>query len=212
MDPIHAITLTQAKHFIQSGRVVAFPTGTTYGLAADVSQGFALQRVRNLKRRPTEKTFTVFLTPSLYNQYFKLNPSDQQALAILVEQPVTVLLEPRSNLIHLAQDGLVGLRLIDHSLMRQLADITQLPLTATSANQSGQPACLSPACFSQQFPREVASHAYDLSLAGYLDAGTLPSSKPSTIIRLKHLGYEIVRPGSLTALQLDALLLSQQSS
>ena len=207
MPHLSAISLSEAAHACSVGRVVAFPTGTSYGLAADAMQGFALQRVRNLKKRPLEKSFTIFMDPSLWDQYLVLQSWQRTWLERLTEKPATVLVKPKAALAHLAQAGLVGVRIIDHPVMLDLARTTLLPLTATSANISNEPACLSPACVQEQFRQEVADHTYDLSLAGYLDAGVLPASLPSTIIRPYRRGYKIVREGALPAQFLDTVKL-----
>ncbi len=206
MTPLSAISLPEAIHALSVGRVVAFPTGTSYGLAADIAQGFALQRVRNLKKRPQDKTFTVFMNDSLWDEYLVLNRTSRTYLERLNGHPVTVLIKSKPNLAHLAQDGLVGVRLIDHPLMRDLAAGFSYPLTATSANPSGADPCLSTDCLCQTFPREVADHVYDLSLAGYIDGGTLASSQSSTIIRPEKSGYTIVREGALPGQEIDRLL------
>lgn len=198
---------------IKEGRVVAFPTGTSYGLAADALQGHALQRVRNLKLRPDEKTFTVFMQEKLLSDFFAPTPAEEAFLAKYKNQPLTLLLQPKEPLKHLAQDGHVGLRVIDHPLMRKLAEAVDVPLTATSANRSGQDPCYDTTCVIQKFPglldAEILRHlepedpagtvgtTYDLSLGCILNGGTLPSGRISTIVKLAGDKPIIIRPGTL---------------
>ncbi|MFH1354339.1 MAG: L-threonylcarbamoyladenylate synthase [bacterium] len=170
---------------IRQGRVVAFPTGTSYGLAADVLQGHSLQRLRNLKQRPDGKTFSIFLTPSLHGKYLKLTDDEERYLAENTNQPVTLLVKSKSSLEHLARDGLIGLRIIDHPLMQELADAAGVPLTATSANISGRPPCYTPTCVLDNFPGKLDATTYDLSLALILDGGQLPHRPTSTIVKLQ---------------------------
>jgi L-threonylcarbamoyladenylate synthase len=195
----------QTVEYIKEGRIVAFPTNTSYGLAVDALQGFALQRLRNLKERPSEKTFTVFMDPSLWPQYLDLSATEKELLSRFDGQPLTLLVKPKNPLAHLAQDEKVGLRVIDHPLMKDLAAALEVPLTATSANTSGQPPCLSPEEIRRHFPQTVGTKkeiemtkntTYNLSLAGILDGGTLPQSKPSTIAQMEENGsFNIVRQG-----------------
>lgn len=190
---------------------MAFPTGTSYGLAVDALQGWAVQRLRNLKKRPTEKTFTIFMPPTLYDQFLELTPIDRQILTALHKKPLTLLVRAGWELAHLAQDGLVGLRVIDHPLMEKLAQSMTVPLTATSANRAGEPACLSPAEIQHVFlnplpdhllgeknPRGTTGTTYDLSLAAILDGGTLPPTEPTTIARVDQGKVSIIRQGTLT--------------
>ncbi len=187
----------EAARIIAAGRVVAFPTNTSYGLAADALQGHALQRLRNLKNRPAEKSFTVFLADGLLDKYFDITDSEQSFLRRYKGQALTLLLTPLEPLRHLAQDGRVGLRVIDHPLMQELADAALRPLTATSANKSGQEPCFSTAGVLATFPGKIDDTTYDLSLGYILDGGHMPAGRVSTIVRLEGKQPVVVRAGSL---------------
>jgi len=202
--------VSRAARFIADGRIVGFPTGTSYGLAVDAGQGWALQRLRNLKGRPAAKTVTVFLVPRLVAKFFFLTSAEQRLLNAMRKQPLTLLLTPQAELAHLAQDGRVGLRIIDHPLMAELAAAAARPLTATSANRTGEPPARSPADIVHAFPTplpdnrlgEVEPHGaagttYDLSLAAIIDGGMLPLRPASTIARLDGDRVVVVRPGAL---------------
>ena len=189
--------VTRAASYLAEGRLVAFPTGTSYGLAADALQGWALQRLRNVKERPEEKTFTVCMKDELFEEHLELNDEEQAFLKRCQNEPVTLLVRPRGSLAHLAQDGRVGLRVIDHPLMKKLAQAVDVPVTATSANKSSQEACLSPACILESFPSTSQNGtAYELSLAAILDGGELPQQEPSTILKIDNDTTHVIREGA----------------
>jgi L-threonylcarbamoyladenylate synthase len=188
--------IDDVAQFIVQGRVVAFPTGTAYGLAVDALQGHAIQRLRNLKQRPQEKTFTIFLDQSLWDEYLDITNEEKNLLTRYANTALTVLVKPKESLMHLAQDGVIGLRVIDHLMMRDLAERAQVPLTATSANISGQVACYDVASIEKSFPGRIGT-TYDLSLAAILDGGDLRQGTQSTIVKIKNGNLEIVRQGSL---------------
>jgi len=190
--------IKEAAWILQQGRVVAFPTRSSYGLAADALQGFALQRVRNMKKRPAEKTFSVFMRDALFPLFLKLTSAERDFLAAHKNSLLTLLVEPTEELSHLAQDGRVALRVIDHPLMQSLADTLDVPLTATSANIAGVEPCYSPAEIQKAFPGKLDETTYDLSLGLILDGGTLPKKEPSTIARLDGDKVIVVRKGPLT--------------
>lgn len=199
--------IEQAAAFIAQGRAVAFPTGTSYGLAVDALQGHALQRLRNLKKRPQEKTFTIFLTERLWEKFLVLTPEEERLLGEHQNHALTLLVTPCESLQHLAQDGRVGLRVVDHPLMAALAEATNVPLTATSANVAGEEPCFSVADIQKKFPglldasdpdvAPAGSTIYDLSLAAILDGGTLTHHQPTTIARVVNRKVTIVRQGEL---------------
>lgn len=189
--------VSQAVQVIRQGRIVAFPTGTSYGLAADCQQGHALQRLRILKNRPADKTFTIFLLSKLWDHFLEFTASERKIIASLEQKPVTVLIRPKKSLAHLAQAGVIGLRMIDHPLMNKLAQAFAGPLTATSANRTGQPPCFDSACIQTTFKNPQADGAtYDMSLGCILDAGPLSPCLPSTIIKITNNNLEVIRPGA----------------
>ena len=190
---------------------MAFPTGTTYGLAVDALQGHSLQRLRNLKQRPEEKTFTVFLKESLYSTFLDLTEKELSLIKKMKNQSLTLLIKPKPPLEHLQKENHIGLRIVDHPLMQQLAESVDVPLTATSANISNAQPCLSAACIQKQFPglldpkekaygdiEPAGPTTYDLSLGCILDGGNLPETQPSTIAKISNGNIEIIRPGSVS--------------
>lgn len=188
---------TIAQNIIQEGRVAAFPTGTCYGLAANALSGHALQRVRNLKQRPQEKPFSVFMAPALWDTYLDITSEEKIFLQQHAGAALTLLVSCKSPLDHLGHEGKVGLRVIDHPDMAQLAEITQLPLTATSANIAGEDACYDTLCIQEKFPGRVGT-TYNLSLGCILDGGGLQPGRISTVAQLEEDGsITIIRQGTL---------------
>lgn len=215
------LTITQnaqdvAQYLIQ-GRLVAFPTGTSYGLAADALQGWALQRLRNLKQRPPSQAFSIMLDPTLWPIYLKLTDQEQHLMHVMQGQPLTIVVNPQPTLSHNTIDGQVAVRLIDHPLMAELARIVAVPLTATSANRHSQPPATSPkeimSVFSnplpddqleEEDPRGSSNTTYDLSLAAILDGGQIKKQPPTTIVRLAGKSINILRAGTITREELES--------
>lgn len=209
----------EAGRYLREGRVVAFPTGTSYGLAVDALQGWALQRLRNLKGRPEDKTFTVFLREDLWPIFLRLTADERTVLGAFSAKPLTLLVRPADSLAHLAQDGRIGLRVIDHPLMAALAAAVDGPLTATSANRSDEPPCFDPAdvqrAFRNPLPDErldevdvrgASGTTYDLSLAAILDGGVLPRRNPTTVARVEQRRVAVVREGAVLGEELRGVL------
>ncbi|MEX1112240.1 MAG: L-threonylcarbamoyladenylate synthase [Candidatus Andersenbacteria bacterium] len=205
MKPEIINDIEEAVRLVQEGRVVAFPTGTSYGLAADALQGHALQRVRNLKQRPEEKTFTVCLNEDRWDEFFEISADERAFLTTHAGRSFTLLLSPKEPLKHLAQDGRVGLRMVDHPTMEEFVRAAQVPLTATSANIAGGIPSASPQEVQDTFSwlldpsdkliQRAGPTTYDLSLAAILDGGTLEPDKQSTIVRHVEGKWQVVRQG-----------------
>lgn len=214
--------IAEAAAIIASGRVVGVPTGTSYALAADALQGHALQRLRNLKKRPAEKVFTVCVARALWATHLKLTPAERAVLTAAETQalPLTLLVQPQESLAHLAQERRVGVRAADHPLLRALANAVGIPITATSANVSGISPCHTTACVLDTFPSlldptqpdiaRAGPTTYDLSLGCVLDGGTLPPNPSSTVAYLDaHNQAVIVREGTLQTADVEALMVQR---
>ncbi|PIT98464.1 MAG: hypothetical protein COT71_00630 [Candidatus Andersenbacteria bacterium CG10_big_fil_rev_8_21_14_0_10_54_11] len=200
---------TAAAEAIAAGRVAAVPTGTSYALAADALQGMAIQRVKQLKGRPPEKPFSVFLDAAHWDEFLRLTVDEQALLQTFAARPLTLLVAPAPDLAHLALDGRVALRTIDRPEMQQLAEQLAVPLTATSANKSGQPACRDAQCVLDNFPGRIDESTYDLSLAVIIDGGRLPEKPPTTIAKIEGNNISILRQGEITAEEVQRALAAQ---
>ncbi|MEW6500934.1 MAG: L-threonylcarbamoyladenylate synthase, partial [Thermodesulfobacteriota bacterium] len=133
---------------IRAGGVVAFPTETYYGLAVDPFNREALSRLFALKRRPPDKPVLTLIEseaqlPLLARQVPKLY---RPLMDAFWPGPLTLVFDavPELPVILTGYSGTVGVRISSHPMARQLVAALGQPLTATSANYSGQPAAVTP--------------------------------------------------------------------
>ncbi|MDH3360626.1 MAG: L-threonylcarbamoyladenylate synthase [Desulfobulbaceae bacterium] len=169
--------LAVAVRVIKEGGVVAFPTETYYGLAVDSFNSKALARLFEIKQRPLSKAVLVLV-------------QDQKQLPQLVEQVPAVFVPLLDQfwpgpltLVFPAQDrvsplltggtGTVGVRVSSHPVAARLLFSAGIPLTATSANISGQEPATSAAQVKTQFGDAVDC---------IIDGGETPGGKGSTLI------------------------------
>ncbi|ENM5739977.1 threonylcarbamoyl-AMP synthase [Vibrio mimicus] len=139
--------LQQAVHVLQSGGVIAYPTEGVFGLGCDPDNQAAMLRLLAIKQRPIEKG--VILIAANYEQlrpYIDENQLTADQLAqVLASWPAPLTwVMPAS--IHTpswvrGQFDTVAVRVSNHPLVQQLCLAFGKPLTSTSANLSGQPAC-----------------------------------------------------------------------
>lgn len=169
----------QAAAAIRAGGVVAVPTDTLYGLAADPFQPAAVRRLFRLKRRPESKPI-LLLVDSLA-QVERLAPRlpavFERIAARFWPGPLTIVLRagPATPESITAGTGTVAVRWPGSVLTRELIRAARVPLTGTSANLSGRPAARS---------AQAASAQFRDGLAGILDGGPASDSTPSTILDL----------------------------
>ena len=134
--------IKEAVERLSSGGIVAIPTETVYGLAAEVTNLQAIQEVFSLKRRPFDNPLIVHIS-SLEQLSEISNPLTELELSIINKYwpgPLTLILPRKKKVLDAVTAGLetVAVRMPNHSLCLDLLQITG-PLVAPSANLSGTP-------------------------------------------------------------------------
>jgi L-threonylcarbamoyladenylate synthase len=184
--------ILEAARIICSGGVVVFPTTSLYGLAADASNPEAVEKVFAIKQRPLDKPILI-LVPNLWDIQGLV-----QDIPLAAERIMTALWPGNLTLIFKAGSGLlpsltagtgkIGIRHPVYPVARFLVRAAGRPITATSANISGQTGC------SQIADLDPAvSAAVDL----ILDAGPLKGGAGSTILDVSQDPPVLLREGSI---------------
>ena len=121
---------------IMGGGLVIFPTDTVYGIAADLLNVKAVQRLRDIKQRSENKPFSIIIS----QQGLIANYTSSTSIAIykLIDMfwpgPLTIVVPSKNN------DGsTVGLRMPSHNVALSLAQETRCMMIAPSANVEGRP-------------------------------------------------------------------------
>ena len=172
---------------IQRGDLVVYPTETVYGLGADALDSDAVERVFDAKSRPRSRPVSMAV-PSV-EAAFEYAVADERERAFMrtfLPGPVTVLLERRDLVPSALVAGgeTVGVRVPDHPVALALLE-SVAPVTATSANVSGEPSARTTGALDERI-REAA--------AVVLDGGETPGGG-STVVDVAR--GEIVRRGVL---------------
>lgn len=193
--------LAEARRTIEKGGVVAIPTETFYGLAVRYDNVKALRRLYELKRRPQNKAMPLIAGEKETLRLVALPlPAVAEELARRFwPGPLTMLTAATEGLSGFLTGGTsnVAVRVPGESFALHLTRFFDLPLTATSANISGQP----PA----EDPDRVIEYFGD-SLDLIIDDGRTPGGKPSTIIDVTGDEVRIVREGVVSREELLDLL------
>jgi L-threonylcarbamoyladenylate synthase len=182
--------LAAAADAISRGLVVAFPTDTLYGLAADPRSERALARLFDLKGRDADRVVALAAADlAQVRQVAQVNDAAARLAEAFWPGPLTLVLPRRPGLeAPLAGGGhTVGIRVPDHPVARALALVCGHPVTATSANRTGRHPLADPGEVVRQLP------ALDL----IVDAGPAPGGAPSTVVDLSQGPPILVRSGAV---------------
>ncbi|NWG71726.1 MAG: threonylcarbamoyl-AMP synthase [Parvularculaceae bacterium] len=191
----------EAAEVIRRGGLVAIPTETVYGLAADATSDTAVARIFEVKRRPQFNPLIVhILDATAAAVHAEIPPLAQRLMDAFWPGPLTLVLLRRkeSPLSLLATAGLdtVAMRAPDHPLARALLGACRRPLAAPSANRSG---AVSPT--RAEHVRESLGTSVDL----ILDGGPCPVGLESTIVKITGDEILLLRPGGVPASRIESV-------
>jgi L-threonylcarbamoyladenylate synthase len=193
--------IARAAAVIRAGGLVAFPTETVYGLGADATSDAAVAAIFQAKGRPHFNPLIVHVADMEEARRLAYLDGRAEALAAAAwPGPLTLVLprRPDSGLSLLASAGLdtVALRAPALPAARRLIAAAGRPIAAPSANRSGR--------ISPTDPRAVMEELggiIPLILAG----GRTPIGIESTVVDLSGPRAVLLRPGGMTAEDLEAL-------
>lgn len=185
---------------IRDSGVVIFPTETFYGIGADALSDSALKRVFEIKGRVPDKPVLVLVgDPSWIGTLVEeVSPITIRLMEHFWPGGLTILFEARPSLSPFltGKKGKIGIRCSSHPVAEALVGEIGSPITATSANHSGEPP---PSSVLEISPKLTAG--VDL----VLDGGRTPGGLPSTVIDTTIHPPEIIREGIISREDIDAL-------
>lgn len=193
--------IARAANLLRLGKLVAMPTETVYGLAADATNHAAVHAIFAAKGRPTDHPLIVHLHDKSALSHWACNiPDDAWQLAnAFWPGPLTLLLKKADNVSSLLTGGSdsIGLRVPAHSALLQVLQQYNLAVAAPSANRYKK---LSPTS------AEQVLNGLNGRIDAVLDGGLCQHGIESTIVDLTSKDIRIVRAGPITASQLAAVL------
>lgn len=194
------ISCEEALSLLQAGEIVAIPTDTVYGLAADMRRRDVIAKLFHLKRRSPRQPFLA-LVPSLgaLSEFMYEEPPGLASLAhafwpgaltlVIPVEANKILGEVRNH-----QDSM-GFRMPDHPMALELLEAFGT-FVCTSANLSGQPPAVS---------AEDVEHSFGNDFP-VVDGGRCLEGIASTILVYREREWTLARQGSLSLIALASVL------
>jgi L-threonylcarbamoyladenylate synthase len=189
--------LDQAVALLRSGKLVAFPTETVYGLGADASNPDAVRAIFAAKGRPADHPVIVHLPGAeAMSEWATDVPEVAHRLAAAFwPGPMTLVLKKASHVNPLVTGGqdTIGLRVPAHPVARALLERFGGALAAPSANRFGH---VSPT---------TAQHVldeFDDGVAAVIDGGPCDVGLESTIVDVSGGAPRLLRPGMISSQKL----------
>lgn len=197
-----AAAIAHAVRLLADGQLVAIPTETVYGLAADARNGEAVAGIYAAKGRPSFNPLIVHVAdPGMAERYAALPPLARKLAAAFWPGPLTLVLPladgaPVSSLVTAGLPS-IALRVPAHPVMQAVVRGLGRGLAAPSANASGR---LSP----------TRAHHVKQSLDGriplILDAGPCAAGLESSIVAIDGSSARLLRLGAIAPDAIEAVL------
>lgn len=134
--------INQALETLKNGGLILYPTDTIWGIGCDATNPDAVEKVFALKGRDLSKSMLVLLhNENQLASYVREIPEVAYELIDTFDRPLTIIYSEAKNLAPnaIAQDGTIGIRIVEHPFCQQLLQRFKKPIISTSANISGQP-------------------------------------------------------------------------
>ena len=188
-----ALTIDEAIRHLKNKEIVAIPTETVYGLAADARCDEAVGRVFVAKGRPSDNPLIVHIGDA--SQLQGLVAAIPEKAQVLMDAfwpgPLSIIFPTNGTVSRSVTAGLstVAVRMPNEPLTLALLKESGIPLAAPSANLSGKPSPTKP---------EHVIHDLTGKIVGYLDGGACLFGLESTVIDTTVDPPVILRPGGVT--------------
>jgi L-threonylcarbamoyladenylate synthase len=207
LDNIAIDKIEEIVEILRSDGVIVYPTETFYGLGANGFSAAAIRKVYRLKKREPLKPLSVVISDlSMLSQITSEIPSFfRQVVSKFWPGPLTLILKASPAVPDelLGQEGTIGVRLTGHKWVRSLVRQAHFPITATSANISGEMAISHP---------KKAKKLFEGLVDLIVDGGTTRGLLPSTVVDLSGKEPRLIREGAIPSAQLKKYLSSLSDS
>ena len=183
----------EATKILKSGGLVAYPTESFYGLAADVGNEDAILRLFRVKKRQAHEPVLILIPSieSLERYVLHIPETAKRMIETFWPGGLTLVFKAGKGVSSLltAGTGKIGVRLSSHPVAMALLHCMETAITGTSANISGEPPCDT---------ADGVARIFGESVDKILDGGKTPGQKPSTVLDMTTLPYRILREGMIS--------------
>jgi len=194
------LTIKEATELLIDDEVVAIPTETVYGLAADARNDAAVTKIFKAKGRPSDNPLIVHIGD--VTQIDSLVTDVSEGARLLMDHfwpgPLTIILPSAGVVSELVTAGLstVGLRMPAHEVALQLLRMSGIPLAAPSANISGKPSGTNITDIFKELNNKVDA---------IVDGGNTDIGIESTVVQVVGNSVNILRPGKISREDIESL-------
>jgi len=195
MNIMTECNLAQIISEILNGKVLVFPTETSYGLGCDATNQETVDKIFKIKGRSDDKPLLVVVDSiETAKKYLRWNETLEKLAQKYWPGPLTIVGEyAGGNLANgvVGKDNTVAVRVSAYPLIQSITQKIQRPLVATSANLAGEPSLFDSTEIINVFINQVEQP--DI----ILNYGVLPKSEPTTLVNVVGDRVGVLRQGKI---------------
>lgn len=190
------LKISELVQALKEGQTFVYPTETCYGLGCDALNAEAVQKIFRIKKRDDGKpVLIVFPDIEMAMEYIDWNETLETIASKYWPGPLTVVVEDmgKGNFPQgvRGNDGTIAFRISSHPFVQEITKAFGGPLVSTSANVAGEENPYTAEDIQSRFLKE------DVQPDIIVDAGTLPPSPPSTVVKIENGQLIVLRQGSI---------------
>ena len=183
--------IKKAAKVLELGGIVIYPTESSYAIGGDYTNKETLEEIKQIKKRPkTKKTITIVPDAEMAKKYGKIDEISNALINKFMPGPLTLIVPGKYRRDEFA------FRISENPIARKLAKHLGRPITATSANISGE----------ENIYDSEELHKFFGKVDVILDAGDLPKREASTIVKVLKTKIKILREGAISKERLKEFL------
>jgi len=188
------MNVIEGVKLIKEGKIIAFPTETSYGLACDPFNEKAVRELHELKKEPFDKpVLLIVASMQMIEEIAILNEKNRALIKKFMPGPLTLIGKKKKYLPDFLCKETVAFRISENKIARELSKKLGKPITATSANLHGKEPAFS--------KKEIEKYFGKIPI---IDAGKLEKQEPSTIYDITT--NKIIRKGKITQNEINKVL------
>lgn len=196
---------------IKQGKVIAIPTDTVYGLATSIKSDINIKKIFKIKQRDERKAIPVLVNSiDMAKSIAKISKGEMEIIQKVWPGPISILFVKRKKVSNVLTSGkdTVMLRIPNDKFLNILLDLTNEPITATSANISGENSFINAEDLIARFEKE--KNQPDIVVKVISAEQKQHKNKPSTLITILGKGRDtaisIIREGCISEEELLRIL------
>lgn len=184
--------LQEAADILKSGGLAIIPTETVYGIAANMVNPQAINRLYEIKARPKDKPFSLHIaSKEKIEEFAKDIPRGAYKLIDKFwPGPLTLVLKSKNT-------GTIGIRMPDNEIALRVIGLADVPVVCPSANLSGKPAPVN-------FPEAIKDLEGLVDFA--IDAGQTKVGLESSVVDLSAEPWRLLREGAIKKDDIEAAI------